>query len=443
MNGRPHLGFVFAVALLAGGRTPADETPAFPPDVAATVTCDQYSEVTCTGTKAQMISDVTQLAIDTRDGLAPILKLGAAWRYPVHIVLIDPAPGRPAPPEQVGVTTDGKSLRLETSTSSADPNAREFIQRQFVTALLWEKYFKPDQVFTTQTRLDVAPLWLVEGLRESLNDDPEHNREEVVKRAALADRAPTLAEVTGWTDLSTDRLLGLWQRAFCYYLVECLTHKQARRADFQGWLASITGPNPRSAAWLFPTEMGWQRELLQAGDRGRGLVYGWDESAAQLTAAEPLALPPARAPGKKRADPTDTRLCTIETVASFPRTPEMDRAITQKIFDLTALELRAHPSWQPVIELYRFGLTALVRDNDPKRAADYLHQAHVRRAQEMELHEKLVDYANWFEVTQNMPVGASHFSSYFQVADQLNRVEANPAHPNPLRAGLLKVESEF
>jgi len=121
----------------------------------------------------------------------------------------------------------------------------------------------------------------------------------------------------------------------------------------------------------------------------------------------------------------------------------MDDAINKKVLELTALELRVHPSWQPIVELYRFGLTALVRDNDPKRAADYLHQAHVRRAAEMDFHDKLVDYTNWFEVTQDMPMTPSHFGSYFQVAQALNKAEPNPEHPNPIRADLLKVESEF
>jgi hypothetical protein len=428
---------LLAGAVLAlGAAARADEAAAAPPEQPSTLACDAYPQVSCTGTNPEAVADVVQLAVDTRDGLTSLLKLGPVWRYPVHVTLLDAVPGQKPPRESVNAITDGKTLRVEVALPSDDPRARPFIQRQLVNVLLWEKYFKPDTTFTAQTRLDAVPFWLVEGLRESLNDDPDHNREEIVKRAALGNRAPTLAEVTGWKDLSGDRLLGLWQSAFCYYLVECLTHQQARRLDFQQWLASITGPNPDSAVRLFPTEMGWQRELREAGPRSLGLVYSWDESAAALTAAETIALP-------KKNDDLDTRLCTIETVGTFPRSQEMDDAINKKVLELTALELRVHPSWQPIVELYRFGLTALVRDNDPKRAADYLHQAHVRRAAEMDFHDKLVDYTNWFEVTQDMPMTPSHFGSYFQVAQALDKAEPNPAHPNPIRADLLKVESEF
>ena len=236
--------------------------------------------------------------------------------------------------------------------------------------------------------------------------------------------------------MADDRLLNLWQRAFCYYLVESLTHPQARLLDFQGWLASITGPDATTAAYLFPTEMGWQRELLDAPHRDRALVYTWDESAAELTAAQTLALPKG-----KHSD--DTRLCTIETVATFPRTKELDQAVNDKIRDLTALELRVHPSWQPVIELYRLGLTALLRDPNPQRASQYLHEARVGRATEMAYRQNLVDYVNWYEVTQNQPIERSHFHDYFRVARELDQIEPDPAHPNPLRADLLKVEAKF
>jgi hypothetical protein len=428
---------VVSFLTLAAARGADTSDTAFPPDLITTTPSDVYPQVTCTGDNPAVVSDILQMAIDTRETLAPLLKLGRTWRYPVHILIV--GPGSPQAGkikgEQTSVFADGHTLKIEAALPADDPNPREFVQRQFVTALLWEKYFKPDTSFTATTRLDVVPLWLVEGLREWLNDDPEHNREEVVKRAALAQRAPTLAEVTGWQELSDDRLLGLWQRAFCYYLVDSLLHKNARRLDFQEWIDSITGPNPSSAIRLFPTEMGWQRELLEAPVRSRDIVYTWDESAAELAAADTIVLPH----GKKAYD---DRICTIETVATFPRDKELDKAVRDKVLELTALELRAHPSWRPIISLYRLGLTALTSDKDPTHAAAYFHQANQQRAREIDLHQKLVDYTNWYEVT-NSPVESSHFRSYFRTADELDKTDADPTHPNPLRARLLKVEAEF
>ena len=80
------------------------------------------------------------------------------------------------------------------------------------------------------------PVWLVEGLNEMLLQDDERNRESIVKRAAMAERAPSLSEVLGWQDISDDRLLGIYQRAFCYYLVRNLIHNGDPRARFHRWL---------------------------------------------------------------------------------------------------------------------------------------------------------------------------------------------------------------
>ena len=437
-------GLTLLCASVGRGADAGALATAVPPDSSATVASDPYPQVTCTGSNPAIVDEVIQMAEDMRQtmdngqNLTKLLKLGKTWRFPVHIILVDP--GTPlaekVKQEEISVVVADKTLKITAALPASDPNAREFIQRQFVTALLWEKYFKSDTQFSEKTRLDVVPIWLIEGLRERISDDPDHNREEIVKRAALAERAPTLAEVTGWDELSDDRLLGLWQRAFCYYLVDSLVKTGPRLADFHDWLASITGPNPTSAQRLFPTEMGWQRELREASNRSLATYFSWDDSATELAAAEIIALP-------KGKYGNDTRICTIETVSTFPRTKELTEAIRKKILELTELELRAHISWRPIIALYRFGLTALISDKDPTHAPQFFKQAIQQRAAEMENHQQLVDYANWYEVTQIAPLETSNFQSYFRVADQLDKAEPDPAHPNPLRARLLKVEAQF
>jgi hypothetical protein len=325
-----------------------------------------------------------------------------------------------------------KDMEIDLVLPSSDPDAREAIQRQCVTAFLWEKFFAPGQVFTTQTHLDVVPFWLVEGLREWLNEDPDHAREAVVKRAALNGRAPTLAEITGWRQLSPDRLDGLWQRAFCYYLVNSLVHSGSRRDNFQHWLAGLPGANPAAVNYLFPTESAWQDELRQSSERSLDLVYTWEQTAAELSADQTFTL---AVPGGK-----EVRSCTLDTVASLPRDKVLLEALNQKILLLTNLELRAHNSWRPVIALYRFALAGYISNQDPDQTKRFFAEARRRREFELALHPKIIDYINWYEVTHedNAP---THFASYFSTADQLERAEA--PQPNPIRASLLRVESQL
>jgi len=424
------------LAWLALGRLGADPAQEPAPTV-STAASEAYPPVSCSGTNAGIVAEVVQMAEDARDRLGPILQLGPTWRFPVHVrvVLPDDPLVNTALQEAVEVTASGNTMSVDVVVPAGDPDAHNFIERQFVTEMVWEKYFAKVQAFDTHTRLDTIPLWLTEGLREWLDDDPEHNREGIVRRAVQGGRAPTLDEVTSWTTLSDDKLLGLWQRAFCFYLVDSLTKQGAKRDDFQRWLGTISGPDTQTAVYLFPTEAGWQRQLAEATARGRDIVYSWDETAAELAAAEAIELP-----AKKDSE---ARICTLDTVENFPRDDAMKKAVQEKITALTALELRAHPSWTPILALYRFGLTALLGDKSPEHAIALLHEARARRVAEMANHQALVDYANWFDVTHDYRAGTTHFRSYFSTAQQLERGETDPNHPNPIRDNLLQVESRL
>ena len=409
------------------------------PTSVATSSSDIYPEVSCTTTNPALCADVLQIAADTRGQLAPLLQLGKKWRFPVHIHVVTPDDplAEKVDHESVEVIAANKTLNINAALPSSDPEARVFVQRQFVTALLWEKFFAPNQPLDAHAHLDVVPLWLIEGLREWLDDDPEHNREKIVKRAAMAKRAPTLDDVTDWHELSNDPMVALWQRAFCYYLFESLIRKNVQRADFQQWLATVSGPNPSSAKLLFPTEMGWERELLSSPSRSRDVVYTWDETIAELGAIETIAIPSTKE--------ADSRICTLDTVFSFPRDPKLIKAVQQKVLDLTGLELRAHPSWSPILELYRFGLSALIDNKNLNldQAKKFIMEAQRRRIAEMGDHQKLLDYVNWFEVTKDYSGNISRFSSYFSTAQQMEQVQADPDHPNPIRADLLHIESQL
>jgi hypothetical protein len=420
-------GLAVMTALSARGQVPA---------AVSTAECEQYPEVTCTSTDAGVNADICQLATDTRGQLGPLLKLGAAWRFPLHIRVVmpdDPLAGT-IHEERVAVTATKKNMILEAMLPSSDPDAKAFLQRQFVTVLLWEKFFARTSSFDSHTNLGVVPVWLIEGLNEWISDDPGRDREEIVRRAATIHRAPTLKEITGWEEISQDRLLGLYQRAFCYYLVNSLVHGETKRADFQQWLATFSGDDPAPADFLFPNEENWQQLLLEAPARSHELVYTWDESATALSDAEAIAIP-----AKKAAE---TRICTLDTVINFPRDDALTAALQKKVFDLTALELRVHPSWRPIFALYRFGLVALI-GNRPDQAQKYFTEAQRQRTAETAYHEKLTDYVNWFEVTRDYAGHTSRFNSYFSTARALERAQADPNRPNSIRADLIQVESQL
>lgn len=416
----------------------AEETAAAGPKPSvSTLTSPAYPQVSCTTTDPLACADAVQLAVDTRDRLGPLLQLGSTWRFPVHLRIITPDDPLDAKikSEAVGVFTEGGTMRIEAALPSTDPDAREFIQRQFITALLWEKFFAKTKRFDDKTRLDVVPGWLIEGLREWVNDDPDHNRERIVQRAVDTKTAPKLEEVTSWRQLSDDRLEGLWQRAFCYYLVDSLLKDEDRRNDFQAWLSSFAESGPEASAnkLIFPTDAAWQRELADASDRSRSLVFSWSETEAELTADQTITY--AESKNAK------VQTCTIDTIATQPLSPALLEALQERVLVLTQLELRAHPGWQPILEVYRLGLATLAEGKDPEKAKALLQKAHDLQATETEYHQKLIDYTNWFEVTHDYGE-PTHFHSYFTTAEEMKRAEA-PSNTNPIRASLLEMESKL
>jgi hypothetical protein len=422
------------LATLASDRAQDAPTAPPPPPIISTTANQTYPQVTCTSSDPLACADALQLASDTRDQLAPILKLRPEWRFAVHIHIMTPDDPLLAKinREASAVFSQGNTMKIEAVLPSSSTNPREFIQRQFVTAILWEKFFANRSTFDKKTPLDLVPMWLVEGLREWLNEDPEHTRESIVSRAVKNGTAPTLDQVTGWRELSNDRLLGIWQRAFCYYLVDILVQEGPQRDDFQQWLS---GPDPSPFQSHFPTENAWQLELAAAAQRSHDIVYTWSETAEALTDAETITFATSK--------DAQVQTCALDAAATLPRIPPVLDALDQRILILTQLESRAHPSWHNILELYRAALTALGRDNRPDLAAKLLQEAHRQRVTETAYHQKLFDYVNWFEVTKDDSDSTTHFKSYFSTAKEMDRIQADPAHPNPIRADLLQIESEL
>lgn len=422
---------VVALALTGPAAMRAEE-----PAPAPTSTSNLYSEVTCSTNDDLACADTLQLAADTRDSLASILRLGPHWRFPVHIHIVtpdDPLAGK-IDREGVRVLVENGTLVIDAYVPAGDPDAREFIQRQYVTALLWERFFADTTKFDANTQLDIVPLWLVEGLREWLNEDPAHNREAIARRALQLQTEPSLAEITGWKKLSDDRLLGLWQRAFSFYLVASMLRNDDRRADFQQWLDSFA--HPENAGHLhFPTEANWQRELADSAARGRNTVYTWQETADEFSSDATIIY--AESKNAK------VKTCTIDEVAGKELSPALRQAIHERLNVLTALELRAHPAWHSVLETYRTGLTLVLSEDEADRAPRVLAMARALRQAQLASHQKLVDYLNWFEVTRDFGVTTTRFRVYFATARQMEQAVADPTHPNPIREDLLQVESRL
>ena len=75
------------------------------------------------------------------------------------------------------------------------------------------------------------------------------------------------------------------------------------------------------------------------------------------------------------------------------------------------------------------------KETQTAQVTKFLMAAKQRRAMEMDYHQKLVDYMNWFEVTKNYAGDTSYFHSYFTTAQAMERVPGRSrspeSHPGP------------
>ena len=152
--------------LVACGLASLGHAGAVAPSIISTATSQNYPQVTCTSSDALACADTLQLAEDAHEQLAPILLLDRHWRFPVHIHIMMPDDPLLAKinREAAAVFADGDTLRIEAVLPSTDPDARAFLERQFVTALLWEKFFARTKNFDTHTKLDSVPRLADRGI---------------------------------------------------------------------------------------------------------------------------------------------------------------------------------------------------------------------------------------------------------------------------------------
>ena len=162
--------------------------------------------------------------------------------------------------------------------------------------------------------LDVVPLWLIEGLREWLNDDPGTGSRG--DREARGRHASTRADPGGGHRLARNQPRPAARPLAARFLLLPGRQPDPRRGEagrFSAVAGDFTGRQPGvRRISFFPTEADWQRELLEA-----------PRAQPRLRLYLGRSRPPTGRCGDHRdpgQEPEDARLCTLETVLAFRAT---------------------------------------------------------------------------------------------------------------------------
>jgi hypothetical protein len=176
------------------------------------------------------------------------------------------------------------------------------------------KIFRDSTKTFDKTRISTRPGLAGRGFARMAERRPRAQSRKHRPKSGPEPAAPTLAEVTGWQRAERRPPAGTLAALLLLLPGRQPDHVRTQAGPiFSNGSPRLSGPNPASAQFLFPTEAGWQRELAEATQRSRDIVYSWDETVAELAAAEVIAIPADK--------PSDTRILHVRYGRPFPANP--------------------------------------------------------------------------------------------------------------------------
>jgi hypothetical protein len=451
-----------AVLFLLTAAATASATPSAPLEQVK----DESGQFIVSSTDLAVASSIADLSADARKKLVPILGLPTPWKNRIFILILPSEPDKTWPLPVTTAALQGGLLNFTITLRVPGPNATEEFLRSLSQVFLYEKIVLNKTQFKTGTTLPALPFWLQEGTLQLLvtlqnrDWDQQINRrgniptwlssgsnkfaltlesrdwDLVVSRAKQTGKAPTLEKILSWQELPNDPIERLWQQAFTYYLVSSLTRSNDTRDSFQSWLASADTQKPpfASITTLLPDEFAWRAQLERATDRSYYVVYTWHQTETQVHKAMYITLL-----GSDKDKDIDT---TIDQIKPYRNHPNFREAVSNKINELTDIELRANFLWRPVVNYYRNALLLLAnikvppqnKDAQPARAtksfdapaipakADYDDCIAAAKNYEQQLvkrYEEINDYLNWVVVTRSVDEQISALAPYYQVEKNL------------------------
>jgi hypothetical protein len=236
---------------------------------------------------------------------------------------------------------------------------------------------------------DLPPRWFVEGLVEELHRSRHGTPDGVYAALIQSGRPPDLEAFFRQKPEILDAASVVLYRAQAVSLLRVLQKAQDSKKSFAALLVdpsfSRGGVEPVLAAF---SSLGSQSALSKL----------WTLKIARSS------MPPRMA--SLTVEQSERELTDVlKSVKGGQDLPEAAKAqggaflmreFAVRIFNL---EFRSHPLFQPVLEEYRNIATQLAR-RPQARVAEKIRELQETRAQLVERSQKIVDYLNWFEVTQ-------------------------------------------
>lgn len=278
------------------------------------------------------------------------------------------------------------------------------------------------------------PLWLSEGLTQSMFPDRHRLFMQVVARGGQLRTTPDLGAVQNWLELDVNRLHAFRQQAYCLLLARAVTGPRGQLARLVPWMREhgLSGEEP---FWKDgEAERQWWRGLTGGVRETRLPVLTWEESAARLAGLMVFSMPLAEGGGEvlvRLDDLPDARTLQKKNVKknAAPRggvttertvyewTPEQKQRIQEHLGRLGQLQMQAHAILSQPLQAYQQALVdwSQGKAEPAAKTGEGARNFHRAAAAHMERAAVLLD---WVEVNTPPDVPYTGLDSYRAFMDE-------------------------
>ncbi len=339
------------------------------------------------------------------------LQLADGWRSPVLISVFPRKEVESGNPITMTPYASGGELWFVLRAQTPPPLNRGMFFRGITQVLCAELINRPLRSVQTGETLTVAPLWLSEGLWQSVADQAiQLSVREVnlvlLQRATAAGRGWSWAQLTATTQFPSDPVAAQLFGAQSQVLVESLLALPDGLQKMQKFVAALASgghwQNAFSAAYTrdFPDETSrekwWALRLqVRAHQRTVQTLSAW-ETERQIE----VILPTSVSLTDPNTGAKTERALPISELGGSWALPGLEEQIDHKITSLGALYVMSHATFRPAIIAYSEALVRL-RQRQFRQFTRMILHAEKLHQQATQQTQAVADYLNDLEAQQS------------------------------------------
>jgi hypothetical protein len=388
------------------------------------------------GAEVRVRGMICDLAERTKSGLLRMLGLRDSWQTPLIVNLDYPRANVPdAPVEQFAVSQLGYGLKLQLNLLLIREMKGVGVQRELLRAILVELMYRDRGNVAAGMPYVTPPDWLVEGILALQPERASDNDAELLRSIFASKRISPLEDIVRQPRAQLDAPSRRLRKAYSRALVQLLLDVPGGRFKLVRFITDLPDAPNDAVADLqahFPETLGrapdkwWTLSVAQLSALDRYETLSAADTVVQLDRVLRFSIP---APDGRVGD------YSLGDYKAFPKLPASRDVLRQVSQQLLLLGVRAHPSYQAIVQ-EDYELAEMLARGKTQSVPERLEQVANYRAVVERQRPAVDDYLNWYEATHSK-TSSGAFSEILETVD-----EALPRRRDPISVYLDSLELE-